>query len=86
MHWSSSPETDIPSPSRSAYQRFQRLRTDLPVRASSTFILKPRAFPKGTHPPLRNYDVTWGDTVVVRAPWAERLGTRPMELRCIGSS
>jgi Xaa-Pro dipeptidase len=54
---------------------------DLPVRPNSTFILKPHAFPAGEHPAMRNYDVTWGDTVVVREHGAERLGSRPMELR-----
>ncbi|MBV9119126.1 MAG: aminopeptidase P family protein [Chloroflexi bacterium] len=53
---------------------------DLPVRPNSTFILKPHAFPAGTHPPMRNFDVTWGDTVVVRQNGAERLGTRPQRL------
>jgi hypothetical protein len=28
-------------------------------------------------------DVTWGDTVVIRADGAERLGTRRQELRAV---
>ncbi len=50
---------------------------DFPIRANTTFILKPFALPKGAESPItRSHDVTWGDTVVIREDGARRLGSR----------
>jgi Xaa-Pro dipeptidase len=55
------------------------------VRANTTFILKPHAFPGELRRDVaRSHDVTWGDTVVVRTGGAERLGTRPFTLPVVG--
>ncbi|MBV8087715.1 MAG: aminopeptidase P family protein [Chloroflexi bacterium] len=52
--------------------------------AGSTFVVKPYAFPTGGYAHVtRSHDTTWGDTVVVRDSGAERLGTRPHQLRVI---
>jgi Xaa-Pro aminopeptidase len=60
----------IPSDSHSFARDFR-------VRAGTTFILKPFAIPEGSASPItRAYDVTWGDTIVIREGGAERLGTR----------
>ena len=52
----------------------------LPLRANSTFVLKPFAYPPNSRYIARQHDVTWGDTIVVRDHGAERLGTRPLKL------
>lgn len=59
---------------------------DRPLEPNSAFILKPYAYPADREyvPVTRQYDATWGDTVVVREHGAERLGTRPHELLQVG--
>ncbi len=51
------------------------------VEANTTLVCKPHVFPANQDDQIaRSYDVTWGDTVVVRQGGAERLGTRPQRL------
>jgi Xaa-Pro dipeptidase len=53
----------------------------LPIVENTVMILKPFAVPRELeHAGNRPYDVTWGDTIVVRANGGERLGTRERRL------
>lgn len=49
-----------------------------PLRANTVFILKPYAYPSGgsNYDDAHRFNVTWGDSVVVRPDGAQRLGTR----------
>jgi Xaa-Pro dipeptidase len=50
---------------------------DFVVQANTAFILKPFSVPRDAESPItRAYDVTWGDTIVIREDGAHRLGTR----------
>jgi Xaa-Pro dipeptidase len=54
---------------------------DFPITENTVFILKPFAAPRGLKSYItRAFDVTWGDTIVVRSNGAQRLGTRVREL------
>lgn len=54
------------------------------ILENTTFILKPfLEVPEAPASFARTHDVTWGDTIVVTATGAERLGTRPRELTVI---
>ena len=54
---------------------------DLQIRENTVFILKPFVLPKGAKTPItRAHDVTWGDTIVIRADGAQRVGTRERTL------
>lgn len=53
---------------------------DDPIRAGTTFVLKPYAYLADRASGDANLRVTWGDSVVVRDEGAKRLGTRPHEL------
>jgi Xaa-Pro dipeptidase len=57
------------------YNSHEAVKDD-PLLESTTFILKPSAVPEGEQWIARNWDVSWGDMVVVRPEGAERLGTR----------
>ena len=52
--------------------RQEQVRND-PIRTNTVFVLKPYAYV----PDQCVYNVTWGDSVVVREDSAQRLGTRP---------
>lgn len=55
-----------------------------PIVEHTTFILKPYLeVAEELKPFARSHDVTWGDTIVVTANGAERLGTRTRELTII---
>lgn len=54
-----------------------------PIRANTTFVLKPYAYRADRSRGVESPRVTWGDSVVVREGGAERLGTRPHELVCV---
>lgn len=52
----------------------------LPVTENTVFVLKPSAVPRsGERQMTRVFNVTWGETIVIRRDGAERLGTRPRE-------
>jgi Xaa-Pro aminopeptidase len=53
-----------------------------PLEENTVFVLKPYAYQpeRGNDDWSNPYTVTWGDSVVVRAGGAERLGTRPYAL------
>jgi Xaa-Pro dipeptidase len=54
------------------------------ILENTTFIFKPfLAVPEAPPAYARTHDVTWGDTIVVTANGARRLGTRPRELTVI---
>jgi Xaa-Pro aminopeptidase len=60
-----------------------RVRDDV-IEEGTCFVIKPNAFPAEQEvAESRSRDVTFGDTVVVRAHAAERLGTRPNRLRVV---
>jgi Xaa-Pro aminopeptidase len=56
-----------------------------PLRENTAFVLKPYAYrPEGGRDDWTTpWNVAWGDSVVVRAHGAERLGTRPYSLICV---
>jgi len=55
-----------------------------PIVEHSAFILKPYLeVPETLMPYARSHDVTWGDTIVVTATGAVRLGTRARELTVV---
>jgi Xaa-Pro dipeptidase len=54
------------------------------ILENTTFIFKPfLAVPEAPAAYARTHDVTWGDTIVVTAEGAQRLGTRPRELTVV---
>ena len=51
------------------------------VHEGAVLVCKPHVYPRSEAAYVaRSFDLAWGDTVVVRADGAERLGTRPQEL------
>jgi Xaa-Pro dipeptidase len=58
-----------------------RFAAELRVAENTTFVLKPFALPRDAESrSTRAFDVTWGDTIVIRPGGAERLGSRERAL------